>query len=50
MKQTIILLATVILGIAISGMILTFQGTTELITNATKTEMTRVLDTGTGAP
>jgi hypothetical protein len=43
MKQTIILLATVILGIAISMMILSFRETTESITDATKTNMKTVL-------
>ncbi|MDR2295973.1 MAG: hypothetical protein LBD95_04165 [Clostridiales Family XIII bacterium] len=44
MKQTIILLATVILGIAISTMILTFQDTTRDITNATQGRMQKVLE------
>jgi hypothetical protein len=39
MKQTIILLTMVILGIAISAMILSFADTTEKITEATKTKM-----------
>jgi hypothetical protein len=39
MKQTIILLATVILGIAISAMILSFGDTTQKVTDATKTAM-----------
>jgi hypothetical protein len=39
MKQTIILLATVILGIAISTMILSFRETTQTITDTTQTEM-----------
>jgi hypothetical protein len=38
-KQTIILLATVILGIAISSMILSFGETTQKITNATQGAM-----------
>jgi hypothetical protein len=43
MKQTIILLAMVILGIAIATMILTFRGTTEDITKATQANMESVL-------
>ncbi|MDR2356213.1 MAG: hypothetical protein LBE16_08475 [Clostridiales Family XIII bacterium] len=43
MKQTIILLATVILGIAISWMILSFEVTTEVITDETKRQMESVL-------
>jgi hypothetical protein len=43
MKQTIILLTTVILGIAISAMILTFAETTETITNATREKMSTQL-------
>jgi hypothetical protein len=39
MKQTIILLTTVILGIAISAMILTFRGVTEKITTDTREKM-----------
>jgi type II secretory pathway pseudopilin PulG len=39
MKQTIILLTTVILGIAISAMILNFKDTTKTITEATQTKM-----------
>jgi hypothetical protein len=39
MKQTIILLTMVILGIAISAMILTFGETTERITTATQNKM-----------
>ncbi|MDR2089468.1 MAG: hypothetical protein LBP73_08945 [Clostridiales Family XIII bacterium] len=39
MKQTIILLATVILGIAISTMILSFSETTQTITDATQKAM-----------
>ena len=44
MKQTIILLATVILGIAISVMILTFEDTTQRITDATQGRMEKVLE------
>ena len=44
MKQTIILLATVILGIAISVMILSFEETTKTITDATKDRMASVLE------
>jgi hypothetical protein len=44
MKQTIILLATVILGIAISVMILSFEETTKTITDATKDRMVSVLE------
>ncbi|MDR2770544.1 MAG: hypothetical protein LBB57_00740 [Clostridiales Family XIII bacterium] len=44
MKQTIILLATVILGIAISTMILSFQETTQKITDATQGKMSKVLE------
>jgi preprotein translocase subunit SecG len=44
MKQVIILLATVILGIAISLMILTFRGTTELISKDTQTQMKATLN------
>jgi hypothetical protein len=36
MKQTIILLTTVILGIAISAMILSFRGVTQDITTSTR--------------
>jgi hypothetical protein len=39
MKQTIILLAMVILGIAISTMILSFRETTQTITDATQAKM-----------
>ncbi|MDR1571630.1 MAG: hypothetical protein LBS32_03810 [Clostridiales Family XIII bacterium] len=39
MKQTIILLTTVILGIAISAMILTFKDTTENIVTSTRGTM-----------
>jgi uncharacterized membrane-anchored protein YhcB (DUF1043 family) len=39
MKQTIILLTMVILGIAISAMILSFGKTTEKITTATQNKM-----------
>jgi hypothetical protein len=39
MKQTIILLTTVILGIAISAMILQFRGTVETITTSTRNRM-----------
>jgi hypothetical protein len=39
MKQTIILLTTVILGIAISAMILTFRDTTESIVSSTRSTM-----------
>lgn len=39
MKQTIILLTTIILGIAISAMILSFRATTQAITDATQDKM-----------
>jgi hypothetical protein len=39
MKQVIILLATVILGIAISVMVLSFRETTQTITDATQNQM-----------
>ena len=39
MKQMIILLSTVILGIAISAMILSFKDTTQNITDSTKSKM-----------
>jgi hypothetical protein len=39
MKQMIILLSTVILGIAISAMVLSFKDTTQNITNNTRTQM-----------
>jgi hypothetical protein len=44
MKQTIILLTMVILGIAISAMILGFEETTESITAETKSAMVERLD------
>jgi hypothetical protein len=43
MKQTIILLTMVILGIAISSMILSFGETTEKITTATQGKMEKQL-------
>jgi hypothetical protein len=39
MKQVIILLATVILGIAIPIMVMSFRGTTQTITTATQNQM-----------
>ena len=39
MKQMIILLSTVILGIAIAAMVLGFKDTTAGITNSTKAKM-----------
>jgi hypothetical protein len=48
MKQTIILLSTVILGIAISAMILSFRGTTQTITNTTQNAMIEKLDLDAG--
>ena len=39
MKQMIILLATVILGIAISAMVLSFKDTTQTITDNTQTQI-----------
>ncbi|MDR1292132.1 MAG: hypothetical protein LBJ91_01870 [Clostridiales Family XIII bacterium] len=39
MKQMIILLAMVILGIAISAMVLSFQGTTQTLTDSAQERM-----------
>ncbi|MDR3294863.1 MAG: hypothetical protein LBT26_03390 [Clostridiales Family XIII bacterium] len=44
MKQTIILLTMVILGIAISAMILSFKETTQVITDNTKSAMSTQLN------
>ncbi|MDR3242906.1 MAG: hypothetical protein LBT34_03135 [Clostridiales Family XIII bacterium] len=44
MKQTIILLTTVILGIAISVMILQFKDTTQMLTDSTVGKMEDQLD------
>jgi hypothetical protein len=38
-KQIIILLSTIVLGIAISAMVLSFQGTAQDITDSTKARM-----------
>jgi type II secretory pathway pseudopilin PulG len=39
MKQMIILLAMIILGIAISAMVLSFQDTTQTLTDSAKSKM-----------
>ncbi|MDR3224675.1 MAG: hypothetical protein LBT52_00050 [Clostridiales Family XIII bacterium] len=46
MKQMIILLAMIILGIAISAMILSFQGTTQSLTDSAQTKMQTELGLG----
>jgi hypothetical protein len=46
MKQMIILLAMVILGIAISAMILSFQDTTQTLTDSAQTKMQAGLGLG----
>jgi type II secretory pathway pseudopilin PulG len=46
MKQMIILLAMIILGIAISAMVLSFQDTTQTITDAARTKMQSELGLG----
>ena len=43
MKQMIILLSTVILGIAIASMVLGFKDTTEGIANSTKAKVEQAL-------
>jgi type II secretory pathway pseudopilin PulG len=48
MKQMIILLAMIILGVAISAMVLSFQGTAQSLTDATKTKMQTGLGLGAG--
>ncbi|MDR0519878.1 MAG: hypothetical protein LBG82_07535 [Clostridiales Family XIII bacterium] len=49
MKQMIILLAMIILGIAISAMVLSFQGTTQSLTDAAQSKMQSGLGLGSGA-
>lgn len=44
MKQMIILLSMVILGIAISAMVLSFKDTTQSITDSTRTKMSDQLN------
>jgi type II secretory pathway pseudopilin PulG len=46
MKQMIILLAMIILGIAISAMILSFQDTTQTLTDSAKNKMQAELGLG----
>ena len=43
MKQIIILLSTVILGIAIAAMVLSFKDTTQGLTDSTKARMENIL-------
>ncbi|MDR2487231.1 MAG: hypothetical protein LBD12_04630 [Clostridiales Family XIII bacterium] len=43
MKQMIILLSMIILGIAISAMVLSFKAPTQSITDSTQTKMTEQL-------
>ena len=43
MKQMIILLSTVILGIAIAAMVLSFKDTTQGLTNSAKARMENAL-------
>ncbi|MDR0854644.1 MAG: hypothetical protein LBN34_09790 [Clostridiales Family XIII bacterium] len=45
MKQMIILLATVILGIAIAAMVLSFQDTTQSLTDSTQNRLESALGT-----
>jgi hypothetical protein len=49
MKQMIILLAMIILGIAISAMVLSFQDTAQSLTDAAQTKMESGLGLGTGS-
>jgi hypothetical protein len=49
MKQIIVLLAMIILGIAVSSMILSFQGTTQSLTDSAKSKMSSELGLGGGA-
>jgi len=49
MKQMIILLAMIILGIAISAMILSFQSTTQSLTDSAQTKMKTELGLGGGS-
>ena len=52
MKQMIILLSTVILGIAIAGMVLSFKDTTQGLTDSAKSRMENALgfESAGGAP
>ena len=43
MKQMIVLLSTVILGIAIAAMVLSFKDTTQSLTDSTKARMENAL-------